>query len=92
MRRARLTTAFLIVAFALLALAPVASAHAGGGQGWYGESSDKAVTTAMFAVIIFFPLIIVLFSVIQARLDKRKHARVDAAKRRAASVDWRGGW
>jgi hypothetical protein len=46
----------------------------------------------MFLVILFFPAIITLFSVIQWRLDKRKHARVDAAKRRAASEDWRGGW
>ena len=36
--------------------------------------------------------IIIVFSLIQAWLDHRKHERMDAAKRRAASVDWRGGW
>ena len=46
----------------------------------------------MFIVIAFFPVVILVFSIIQWRLDKRKHARMDAAKRRAANVDWRGGW
>ena len=46
----------------------------------------------MFLVILFFPTVIIVFSLIQWRLDKRKHARMDAAKRRAVSADWRGGW
>jgi hypothetical protein len=36
--------------------------------------------------------VIVVFSLIQGWLDHRKHARMDAAKRRAVSADWRGGW
>jgi hypothetical protein len=35
---------------------------------------------------------IVVFSLIQWRLDKRKHAREDAVKAREGSADWRGGW
>ena len=77
---------------ALLVSAPAAYAHAGGGAGWYGETTDQVITNAMFLVIIFFPALIVVFSLIQWRLDKRKHARMDAARRRAASPDWRGGW
>ena len=50
------------------------------------------ITNAMFLTIIFFPTVIIIFSLIQWRLDKRKHARMDAAKRRAANADWRGGW
>ena len=50
------------------------------------------ITNAMFLTIIFFPTVIVILSLIQWRLDKRKHARMDAAKRRAANADWRGGW
>ena len=50
------------------------------------------ITNAMFIVIVFFPIVITVFSLIQWRLEKRKHARMDAAKRRAASDDWRGGW
>jgi uncharacterized membrane protein len=92
MRRARITTALLVFTITLLAFAPAALARDTGGQGWYGETSDKAITNAMFLVIIFFPAVIVLFSLIQWRLDKRKHAKMDAAKRRAASADWRGGW
>jgi uncharacterized membrane protein len=91
MRRARLAIGLTTLAV-LLALAPAAYAHAGGGQGWYGETTDQVITNAMFLVIIFFPALIVVFSLIQWRLDKRKHARMDAAKRRAASPDWRGGW
>ena len=70
----------------------VALARETGGQGWYGETNDKVITNGMFLVIIFFPTVIVIFSLIQWRLDKRKHAKMDATKRRAANVDWRGGW
>jgi len=92
MRRARIITAMLTFAITLLALAPAAFARAYAGEGWYGETNDKTITSAMYLVIIFFPTIIILFSLIQWRLDKRKHARMHAARRRAASADWRGGW
>jgi membrane protease YdiL (CAAX protease family) len=93
MRRTR-TIAALAVLTALLLLgpAPAVLAHAGGGQGFYGPTTDKTITYAMYLVIIFFPTVIILFSLIQWRLDKRKHAKLDAAKRRAANADWRGGW
>jgi uncharacterized membrane protein len=91
MRRTRLAIGLTAVAVAL-ALPAAAYAHAGGGEGWYGETTDQVITNAMFLVIIFFPAIIVVFSLIQWRLDKRKHARMAAAKRRAASAEWRGGW
>jgi fatty acid desaturase len=92
MRRLRFTAALVSFTVALLTLAPAALAHAGGGAGWFGPTDDKQITNAMFLVIIFFPTVIILFSLIQWQLDKRKHARQDAAKRRAASADWRGGW
>jgi uncharacterized membrane protein len=76
----------------MLAVTSTAVARAYGGEGWWGETSDKTITYAMYVVIVLFPTIIVLFSVIQWRLDRRKHARMAAAKRRAASLDWRGGW
>ena len=77
----------------LLTLALSAPAQAwNDGRGFYGPSSDKAVTNMFFGVIIFFPAVIVLFSVIQWRLDKRKHAREDAQRARERSADWRGGW
>ncbi len=92
MRRARVIGTLATVAAALLMFAPAALAHGGGGQGWYGETDDQAVTNVMFITLAFFPTIIIVFSLIQWRLEKRKHARMDAAKARAASVDWRGGW
>jgi membrane protease YdiL (CAAX protease family) len=91
-RRARILTALLTVALALLVLAAPALATNHSGEGWYGETTDVAVTNAMFLTIIFFPTVIIVFSLIQWRLDKRKHARMRAAKRRAANADWRGGW
>jgi membrane protease YdiL (CAAX protease family) len=92
MRRARVLSAVFGFWMTLLVLAPEALARANAGEGWYGETTDKTITYAMYLVIIFFPTIIVLFSLIQWRLDRRKHARLAATRRRAASVDWRGGW
>jgi fatty acid desaturase len=84
--------AMIAVLTALTVLIAAPAAFAAAGQGWYGETDDKVITNAMFITIIFFPVLITVFSVIQWRLDKRKHARLDAQKRRAASADWRGGW
>ncbi len=93
MRRTRIIAAVTVFSVTLLMLAPPAFASRdNGGQGWYGETNDKVITNAMFLVIIFFPLLILVLSLIHWRLDKRKHARMDAVKRRAANVDWRGGW
>lgn len=93
MRRARVIATLLTVALAMLAFAtPALAGTAHSGEGWFGETNDVNVTNAMFLTILFFPTVIILFSVIQWRLDKRKHARMDAAKRRAANADWRGGW
>ncbi|MGO9793541.1 MAG: hypothetical protein ACLP8S_29670 [Solirubrobacteraceae bacterium] len=92
MRRKRLISSLAIAVFALLALAPAAFAHGGGGQGWYGETDDQAITNVMFISIAFFPTVAIVFSLIQWRLEKRKHAHMDAEKRRASSIDWRGGW
>jgi uncharacterized membrane protein len=89
--RARIAIGLATLAV-VLAFAPAALAHSGGGQGWYGQTTDKVITNAMFLVIIFFPTVVVVFSLIQWRLDRRKHARMSAAKRRAASAEWRGGW
>jgi hypothetical protein len=93
MRRARIITALTTVALLAFATAPAALAGVShGGEGWYGETSDTVITNVMFMTIIFFPTIIIIFSLIQWRLDKRKHARMAAAKARAKNADWRGGW
>jgi hypothetical protein len=92
MRRTRIMAAIFTLAVTLLTLAPDALARDNSGQGWYGETNDKVITNAMFLTIIFFPTLILVLTLIQSRLDKRKHAKTDAAKRRAANADWRGGW
>jgi hypothetical protein len=92
MRRARLTGLIGTALLLALVFAPTALAHGGGGQGWYGSADDQDIVDVMFIALAFFPTIIIIFSLIQWRLEKRKHARIDAAKARAANVDWRGGW
>jgi len=85
MRRAWKLLPVTIVA--LLVLAPVALGF-DGGQGTYGETDDKVVTNAGFIVIIFFPLLVLLLSLLQNALEKRKARR----KRRLPARDWAGGW
>ena len=72
-------------------MAPVALAH-DGGEGWWGETDDKVVTNAGFVIIAAFPLLIMIISLIQSRLEKRKDARLAAARARKARADQRGGW
>ncbi|HEU0317740.1 MAG TPA: hypothetical protein VFR49_10450 [Solirubrobacteraceae bacterium] len=76
---------------ALALLAPPAFAH-DGGQGLYGETNDKVVTNAGFLLIIVFPLFILLMSLAQAKLDKRKAARKAAHQASEATGEPRGGW
>lgn len=92
MRRTRFLLALTMFAGTFLSVAPAAGARADGGQGFYGETTDKAITSTMFIVIAFFPVLILTLTLIQSRLDKRKHARMDAAKARSVNADWRGGW
>ncbi|MGI8714604.1 MAG: hypothetical protein ACR2NR_15795 [Solirubrobacteraceae bacterium] len=92
MRRAQIMLALTTVMIAALTIAPAAFARDDGGQGWWGETTDSTVTSTMFIVIAFFPALILVLSLVQWRLDKRRHAREDAAKARAVNADWRGGW
>ena len=92
MRRTRIMLALTVFASTMLLAAPAAFARDDGGQGFYGETTDKAITNVMFVTIAFFPVLITVLSLIQWRLDKRKHARMDAAKARSVNADWRGGW
>jgi hypothetical protein len=88
-RAAVRTAAFTLIA--VLLSAPVALAH-DGGEGWYGKTDDKVVTNAGFIIIAFFPVLVLVLSLVMWRLEKRKDRRKAAAKARAARADLRGGW
>jgi len=89
MRRLSLLTAAtvtIVLAAATPALADMS------GQGWCGETTDKVVTNFGFILIIFFPLFIFIASLIYWQTDKRKDEKLEAAKARATSSEWKGGW
>ena len=92
MRRTLQLLALTALLLALSAPAALAAEGHDGGEGWYGETSDKVVTNAGFIIIAAFPLTIFLLSMLQRTLDKRKDARKRAAKARRARADMRGGW
>jgi hypothetical protein len=91
LRAMRSALGTLLLAAALLAAAAPAAAH-DGGEGIWGETNDKVITNAGFVLIAVFPLLIFVLSMIMWRLDKRKDARLKAAKARRARADLRGGW
>ncbi|MEX2253094.1 MAG: hypothetical protein WD649_02990 [Thermoleophilaceae bacterium] len=77
--------AALITAFASLVLA--APAVAGdNGEGLVGETNDKIITYFALGVVLFFTLVVITGSAIQAALERRKQAR------KAAELRQRIGW
>jgi hypothetical protein len=87
----RLLATLLACTLLLLALAPGAFAY-NDGRGFYGATNDKVVTNAGFILILFFPLFVLVMSLLQWRLDKRKAARKAAQKAHVGDARWRGGW
>ena len=85
--------AVLTVSFLALS-APFALASEGhdGGEGIYGPTDDKVVTYAGFILIAGFPILILILTLIQSALDRRKDRRLAAAKARKRRADMRGGW
>jgi preprotein translocase subunit SecG len=90
----RRTVPSLLASLCLLALAAPAALAAGhdGGEGLWGETNDKVITNAGFVLIVFFPLLALVLTLIQSHLDKRKDRRKAAEKARRARADLRGGW
>ncbi len=91
MRRSLLALATALLALAVLALLPPAALAQISGEGLI-EGNDRNVTRVGFIVIAFFPTFILLASLLQWRLDKRKEARKAAEKARKGSRAWQGGW
>jgi putative copper export protein len=68
------TVAALLSVFALmLAFAPAALASSG--EGLAGPLTDKTVTFFCFGVIAFFAALVIVLSLIQNKLEKRKEQR-----------------
>jgi putative copper export protein len=68
------TAAALLSAWALmLVFAPLALADEG--VGLAGPTTDKTVTFFCFGVIAFFAALVIVLSLIQNRLEKRKEQR-----------------
>lgn len=84
----------MLTALFLVLVAPVALASEGhdGGEGLWGETNDKVITNAGFALIAGIPLLILVLTLIQTALDRRKDRRLAAARARRARTDLRGGW
>jgi hypothetical protein len=56
------------------------------GEGLAGETDDKIITFFALGVLLFFTIVVILGTIIQSSLDKRKSARMEAHKR------GRSGW
>ena len=89
MVRTAILTLWLLAISAPAALAYPGKDH---GLGTIGEAPDRTVTTAGFILIIGFPILVLVLTLIQTALEKRKDRRLAAAKARRARADLRGGW
>ena len=72
-RSTTLAAALLTALLSLLIAAPLALAD--NGVGLLGPADDKTVTFFCFGVIAFFAVLVIVLSVIQGRLEKRKERR-----------------
>ena len=56
------------------------------GEGIIGETNDKIITFFSLGVVVFFALVVLVGSLIQAKLEKRKE------ERKAVELRKRVGW
>lgn len=71
MHRVRRTALALAIGLScLMLLAP--AAMAADGEGLYGRTDDKVITFFSFGVIAFFAILVIVLSIVQARLEGRK--------------------
>jgi hypothetical protein len=76
----------LVAVGLLLAWAAPVLASSGGddGEGWVGEANDQIITFASLGVVLFFPVVVTLLSLLQSALERRKERREAASRRRPA--------
>jgi hypothetical protein len=92
MRRLRFLVTLIVGALALLIFADPALAVTHSGQGLYGPTDDVTITNMMFFLILFFPGLILVLTLFQGFLDRRKHHKWEREKAAAAANPDRGGW
>jgi hypothetical protein len=74
-RPRRIRIAFALLAAFAISLVAAPAALAENGTGLAGPVSDKTVTFFCFGVIIFFAALVIVLSLIQGRLERRKEMR-----------------
>ncbi len=78
-RHQRVAAALVAALTSLLVLVPAAMAE--NGVGLAGPTTDKTITFFCFGVIGFFALLVIVLSLIQGRLEKRKEMRKQTLQR-----------
>ena len=86
MRRMAKTLPLFLVTFLLLAAPALAAEGNDNGEGLVGETNDKIITFFSLGVVVFFTLVVIIGSMIQGALEKRKDAK------KAARLRARSGW
>jgi uncharacterized membrane protein len=83
----RLRVIAISLATTAVSLLLAASAFANSnGEGLYGETDDRVVTAFGLGLVVLFTLMVIVFSWIQNRGDKRKD------EKKAAQIRQRTGW
>jgi hypothetical protein len=83
MSRARLGALTTAIATQLALAAP---ALAKNGEGLVGETNDKVITFFCLGLVVFFTLVVIVGTIVQGRLERRKDAK------KAARMRQRVGW
>jgi nitrogen fixation/metabolism regulation signal transduction histidine kinase len=83
MSRTRLAALLTVVAAQLVAAAP---ALAKNGEGIVGETNDKVITMFCLGLVVFFIIVVIVGTIVQSRLERRKDAK------KAARMRQRVGW
>jgi uncharacterized membrane protein YphA (DoxX/SURF4 family) len=85
-RRLRAAAAYLAAFCLFFAIAASSAFAQTDGEGLLGETNDKTVTFFSLGVLIFFVFVVVVGTIIQSALDRRKDEKLAARARQ------RTGW
>jgi uncharacterized membrane protein YphA (DoxX/SURF4 family) len=85
-RRLRATAAYLAAFCLFFAIAATSAFAQTDGEGLLGETDDKMVTFFSLGVMLFFVAVVVVGTMIQSSLDRRKEEKL------AARMRQRTGW